>query len=1576
MSLLGNIGHWLRNETDNVGSLVTGQPAHSAPQPQPTQPSPQPPTPQPAQPAFHQAITSMMMNKPNAPFQAGPSQDQASPAAATPPPKLNLSLNHNGLLPNRNALLPHPIANSPNALTPATVAKGVGSGLINTAKAPYDAGRVVVAGISGNPTAQARATQALINSANNSLISPLARTAELGGQAFAERNIVNNPNTDDLTKYNQLVAADNGNKTGISVFDNPATSARKELSLGAQDVLTPALLAIGAGGNMVKSAATNSVVGSGLGGLSTLDEQNPNRNDLIRNTLVGGITGASLPLVFHGAAEAADAGIKAAKATKQFDAAQNQIGSLGENANKPEVIGNFVHTTDANGNLVKIPKNQWDFKAGLPKEISQPIPTHYDVGEETQAMHDAGMSDTQISKATARMEAHNAKLDATQPTPAVSAEQGANAPKGLILSETKPQADGSKIVIRRTKDADGKVQLVQQKVDKNTDQPFVPANNLDADSYANAFGISKLQAQKDLADMANGESKVQHLTPEELAKLSPEERLSPKQKRELIQNDARQQTINQLELRPEEGSAKSAIANATALADERDARLAEAPRLGSKLDDHDKALLYRYDAGEKIDDLAKEAHKPDTFSQAAHSAADALDYSLAAQRAGDAPVLKQHNYIPHNYEASQDWLDQKKIPEDQRIKIGKEVKGFRDIHAKYGSYAEASAHGLKPLFKNPFEDIADYAKGGSTKTRNNLLQASLAKALPNDIAPIDTVSLNGQHFKPAAGGNLPFAVSEKLDKQLQGFKQAWSPNSKAGQLAEGAIKLTGRGTKKALFALSFFHQAHIAENVNLAALLGREPGVIGNGIIDEVKATGGLSKGSYYRLMDRARQDGTTEYARRMGLTYQPDSALGRFVDVYANQLAKAAKEGGIPAGSQTAVDLGTIYNRILGRDNSLVEGRNPTIEKFTSYFALAPHYLRSQLRLVADAFLPKKLGGAGYDKAFKLTSPGGAARSAVIGPRVLGALLAVTASAIVMHKFPSWQDAKREAGLQGNNTNPNIKIRSKNSKGEGQVMNLPTDPIGLALGFVTDPTHFFQSRYSPALSFATKEITNTNWNGQPLSDPNQPNALLTRTKNAALNSVTPIGLQNFTNLQNNKSNPNIQQGAAQEVGFRLKTDPNDPQVQANKQYFNNFKQAQDDLKKNNGQYGQYWSNVFNSLHPANTTDASGNKYPTPFNPLSSEAKYAAYSAVDSKGNPQLSPVFYADKNLANSTPGYPSSPLYKLNGTGIDAEGRQAPQALVALQYQHNQDPAAKTVIMNANGGQNGWLGKYEGQVADYSKNYQGNLTNYFKSLGWNDKAINDYWSKHPSTEDPIDNLTFDKPTQDLLQQYYDLSASGDSTAASTFFSQHAQTLGDAMDQTAQHSNAIRAAKGELQIQGYPQENDHVRAVLDGMPQGSDKASKKARALAIQGNPDVNQYLADVALYNTLGKSAQFRYKNPANMAASEGQNINNGGKDGQTFLKDVVSLGQYDIGKNAAGNYEFMQNGGFSDGTAAGSTGGSKGYASKKKTPYAPKIKTHKIRVTYRKKPRVFLKKPASPIKIKNKVDQHPGIHITKYM
>lgn len=1271
----------------------------------------------------------------------------------------------------------------PSPTQPMDILKGTGKALastiINTGKAPYSLGRLGAAEVSHNPTAVTKATQALQNSSQGSLIAPLANLARIGGTNLAAGSVLNNPNSSPEEKQAVFGNAvePSYNQSGFSLSDKPGAVARKGISLGAQAALTPALLSIGGEGSLATKVATNAAIGGGLGGLQTLQMNDPKLKDFAKDIIANAAAGSALPLISEGITKGVENRVPL-----------NEQGSIGKNLNE----GAFGA----------------EDRAKLNKQIE----------------------------------------------------------------------------------------------------------------------IDNKQAGK---------------IPNRPPLLTPEERQT------IIQTQPEQTPQHTVELTPEEGNVKGAIAQTQNAINQRNVSLRQAENLVSKLSKDDQNLVYRYDNGEPVDLLAKEAQNPKKFLVAISKTADALDLSLATDRAGGGLTLRQENYLPHYYQATPEMMEERGIPQDQWIKQGNTYRGFHDTSATYPSYAEAAKGGLKPLFNSPAEALKEYRTTGSTRIRNQLLKVALGKVAPDFVADLATVSGPGGRMKQAANGNLPFNVTKDLDKQLKGFREPYSPETKAGTIAIKTAEGLNTTAKKTTFLGTAFHYKQITDKFLGATGVTGHPILAAKGLGEAFGSS--LIPGVHTKILDYYRDNGVLNYAGKLGIEL-PDTAapsgvgrfgpfgqiqrnMNRYINSFGLVLADAAKKAGVDPDSAQGVELGRSINEVTGRINGLVEGNSSTVQRVVSGGALAPGYLQSQGALLKDAFTK-------WDdsKGVGLYNAGDLARSAVIGQRLLNASVAVLASYFATQQSPTLKRVAQEAGLYPNNPNPNIQGNAKNDKGQGLVYNVETDPLGLAVSAVTDPIHFAQSRFSPVLGFGTRIATNRNYNDQPLVD-NPEGGLAIRNHplklvEAALKGNEPIGLQNFTNPKLTTA-----QGIAQEFGFRVKVDPNDPQVKASQDYFNTLKQTTNDLRTSS-QFGQQDAAKFANLHPTGTSDANGFKYPTRFDPLSSEVKYDAYTQTNAQGQRELSPVFQADQKLNNTTPGYPHSPLYDLNGTGTDVEGKQVPQALVALEYQHAQTPGAKAVILDANGGQTGWLAKYQNDLGKYGQNYQQNLTGYQQSLGWTQKGIDDYWSKHPSTPDPIDNVALPQSTQDLLSQYEQLGASGDTTTASKFFSQNADVLGPAFDQLAQHTNAIRGSKGELQEQDYPTEPSNVKAILSAMPQGADKASSKARALAINNNPDVKQFLADVALYETISRGSRFQFKNPANMGSTQGQEVNSG-TAGQKFLSSARSLGTYDIGKNAAGQLSFMQGGGLPIGFTAGGAGG---FSKSKRKPLVPpprKVKIRKLRL-----------------------------------
>ena len=1237
------------------------------------------------------------------------------------------------------------------------------------------------------------------------------------------------------------------------------------------------------------------------------------------------------------------------KATKKFGTSD------------PETIANLLVDGEFNPQ-----SEQWEAK-GRTVNNEQPTTTESNVTERKgyNVYTNKDGSQTYIPKAENNRQT-------TTPAPQVGKTPQVEPPvtkpeHSIIVSETKPMPDGSKIVIKAGRDPNtGMTIKWEERVDKNTDKAINISKSKTGDdlsnpqNYADTFGVTKQQAEKDFKQM-----REEDLTPPNNLINNEPPKLTVQQKREIIQENPYQQTKNQVELNPQEGNVKGAIAQATGKAAERDRRLLDAEKLVNKLTPEDKELLYRYDDGEKLSNVLKDAKEPAKLEQAIKANDDAFDYHLSLDRAAGGATLRQNNYtFPKFFQLPEEKMDELGIPENQRFTNG-EYRGFHDTSSKYKSYLDAERQaGLKPLYDNPADAIKTYRETGSRSLRNQALFTALSKAAPMDVADLGiTHDSEGRRFSQAAG-NLPFSVTDDLQNRLKAFRQAYKPETKAGQLALQAGEKVGIASKGMTFLLSPVHYANVGTNFFGAT------GITGHGFT-LVKGFGGgivsISNKGYGMMLDHYKANGTLDWANNAGLKLSGHGALGRYTDSLGLSLADLARSKGIDSTSQGGVDLAAEYNKVMGHKNYTVEGTSPNTLAIGRNTLLAQNWTPSQLAILKDAGIKWEKNSRGIG----LLNPGDTARSAVFGKRLTEATAAIILSAIATGQAPHLKDLINEAGLNPNNPVPNIQTNSKDSKGRKWVIDMPTDPIGLAAGLVTDPKHFLQSRESPILGTATRLITNQNWNGQQIADMSQPGAWPKRIE-GSVKGMLPISLQNATN-----PSLSIKQGLLQDVGFRYKSDPNDPQNVATKQHFDDQKTYEDLIKS--GKWSQIpgsnlqdvspqeglriFNDQYSRANVASTKDINGNTIPGDWNALSNEIKAATYLQNDQKtGKQTLSPTFFAAQALSNSQPNRPHSPLFDLQGSGVgftlDDKGniigtKDLPKAQVAIAYS-NMPPGdpQRYLVEQANP----WMKDYSKAMGDYSNNYQQNMTNYMQNEGWNESAINQYWQKHPSSTSPIAYPQIPQSTTDIMNNYDSIT---DPTAKAEYFVNNKDALTSAFNAIAKYQNQSRAAKGDLPLQSYPEATPEVAGLLAQLQKNPnhDKSISAANSILIKNNPVLNQYLADIGVYGTTKDLSKYLYQNPSYPGMTQGQLLNNGDNLAQSTLKGISNLASYDIGKNANGQYSFMQNGSLGNGYSSSSGSGS----TKHKKIYM-KTKRIKIRKAHIRPPHI------RPVYAQNKTYKGP--------
>ena len=1041
-------------------------------------------------------------------------------------------------------------------------------------------------------------------------------------------------------------------------------------------------------------------------------------------------------------------------------------------------------------------------------------------------------------------------------------------------------------------------------------------------------------------------------------------------------NDPAQQTKYQPQWhadyeQPLEYRTKTAIAEAVGHYNDLEDLLNAIENKAKKLSKNDRELLSDAVNGNlipkgKLDD-------PELFDELKNDIIDYMDHNLAVKRISGRMELKRNdgNTAPLYFQADKEQLDKLGVPQKDRFELSNGKVGYspdkvepgfdrwtsRMYQRKYNDYTDAyekSGGILKPLNKDVIEDLKLNLKNNSIQMQSNLLRESLQAHVPEHVSLDPYATINGKDFTQL--NKNKFFVSDDIKPFLNYFKESRIPIKGVGAIAIKSVEKAGNIAKGVEWLLSPYHYFNLGYGVEgLNAITG-------HAIQGQKEILSGLksiieTKEGFFNHLDEYRQSGKLDQMRAMGIVIKYNTTLERYETSMLLKMADAALDNKIHVinpYSKDGIELGKVYNAAAaGRINPIIQGFNKDIQRIISIFSLAPNYLRANLTLFRDAFFPRNIagrelpkfarglgrdggdgggggggaggggGGGGKGPLISKFTPGGAARGFVIGKRALEAALAVTITTIILGRKPTKDELQQEVGLTGKDTSPNIKISGKNQKGEKQQFDLPADPLTLVFNLIKNPSQFLASRTAPIINFANQLITNKNYNNQTIQQPGQ--SFVDRAKYAAENSFIPMAAQGFLNVNNNINNPSIAQSFEQQLGLRLKVDPNDPQAQQNAAIAQNNQNVKNKLL--NGQYpgqegtdknaAQALLNEFNYLHPTNLTDIYGNKIATPFDAYSGDKKYE--TELDTSGtSPKLGAIFYADKELATSTPNYPTNPLYKLEGTGTDFAGNQnADKALVAIEYRLNQDPAAKALLMQANGGANGWLAAYQADLGKYSQNYQANVTNYLQNLGWTQNAIDDYWTKHPSTPDPVDQLNISQASQQIVTNYQQLAQS-DPVEAANYFKANKAVLNTVFDQLAVHSAAVAKQRGQPQLQGYPQASSEIQKILDSMPQGADTASKAARANLINNNAKLRQYLTDVNLWEVTNLGSQFKYVNPQFPNQTIGQNVNAESKQGQTFLKDVSNLGRYDIGKDAStGVYQIMQNGGFPSGTTVPGSG-----------------------------------------------------------
>jgi len=483
------------------------------------------------------------------------------------------------------------------------------------------------------------------------------------------------------------------------------------------------------------------------------------------------------------------------------------------------------------------------------------------------------------------------------------------------------------------------------------------------------------------------------------------------------------------------------------------------------------------------------------------------------------------NYARHNWDLSK--------PEDatrfqelvaQRGGAAVDPYNFSGLNTQprvFNSIKEGEAAGFKLKNQgNPAKDIQDYGKSSAYALKQQALTKGFTEADMNQ-------ELKNRSYDFRNGQTLP--LSEKGAHEIRSFE----PGGNARAPLRG-YRAVNKGVKQTLLSASEFHPINIsALKAGPAEALAGHPILAAKGVYGTFRAQ--LGNGYSDKLQQSALKDGTVEAAARIGTPIKSGtdysaegklnlgkSGLGEktifekaMPAMHIRMVQGAVKDlqrRGISLDSPEARQLGLVINKTMGFVNREVSNFDPRTQRVLSDLALAPQFTRAKWSLVKDALTKGGLAGK-Y------------ARRAVVGNTA-----AVTAVSIGLGLLLHQQSDNAKDTIIRNIIHPSVATPLKDSKGNTVELGLPStylsEILGLGsnlsrnnaghLGITANPQNipgnlenYGRARLASIPSAVVKLMTNTNFAGKPLYDPNAPAGI--KAEQAATTLATgslPIGLQ------------------------------------------------------------------------------------------------------------------------------------------------------------------------------------------------------------------------------------------------------------------------------------------------------------------------------------------------------------------------------------------------------------------------------------------------------------------------------------
>ena len=898
----------------------------------------------------------------------------------------------------------------------------------------------------------------------------------------------------------------------------------------------------------------------------------------------------------------------------------------------------------------------------------------------------------------------------------------------------------------------------------------------------------------------------------------------------------------------EQERVQSAIVNSERIKNEIVTRGQDALLKGRALSPEDLALAGKYEHGRPIDELAQEAKNPTAFKSFMNSLTDYYDFQLAADRAAGGQTPLRAFYLRHEWDLSNP-ADLSRFNEVAKQRGISQYNGYSSQPRVFNTYAEGEALGFRRKNPNILGDLQSSFMGASDAISRQTLKRGLNLAAPGKVSTTgmgktedgtpfinsNIRGLEGMSFHPSVNDQLNgfqpktnkdfIAMAQREGRQQGGGVVNTLKNVPSSAKEAGFSGIIGtlydhasQPMKHFLLNGSLFHSLNVSFNYAAASLMHPIKGI--RGLAESVPAffsenatqyfENGFKKkiipGRDYSVFDAGLRAGVNmgrelpvsgvtklssvgETVKKFNpLDASSRAIFGRELHILkVNLVDQVFGNGQIDPASPKGIALGKEINMIMGDMNNRTMNINPNTQKWLSRALLAPSFLESQLKLISDA-------ATHWDK----NSAGNLARTAVLGKSLVVGTLATMGTLLATGKFPSLQQV-----LMNYTLDPETQTNITSPSGTKQEIAWPKTNLSLASGLVTDPVHFGISRLAPALSDAVSGITNQDYYGNPIIDPNSTKPVSEQvTKNLVLGDL-PIGVQNLVKFGEGKQN--LAQTAINIGGLRAHTDPTDPTMV----YFKTLDDAKAGLTNPND------IAAWNIIHPVNKT--TGGEYiihPTVWDSVEKATTYLSHPNVLTADN---------NMNRVLAQSGQTVDPFF----TSLTPDQQQVMLTYATLPP---QDPQKTNIAKN-----NPWMSAINNSRAAF-----------FDTL----PAANPDKPKSP--------IQYPQPSpavEDLQNQYYQIT---DPKERADFINKN-PTLLDQFAAAEQYSRAIRTARNLPLYDAYPEAAPELRKAMDtysALPKGTGD-----RSAWIRNNQDtwnkMSTYWAQTALYNLERSAGQAEFQN-----------------------------------------------------------------------------------------------------------------------